>query len=99
MDLPPRPPPDSEQPPALQGRRPKEGAAVRGVAATIEELSVALALADKHGLSSEEKRKLKKKVCLWFQGLAGGVVRIVCGRGWTGRSFFQSFVDCGIAQC
>lgn len=63
LDLPPRPPPDSEQPPPLQGRQRKAGAAVKGVAATIEELNTALALADEHGLSAEEKRKLKKKVC------------------------------------
>lgn len=62
LDLPPRPPPESEQPPSLQGRLPGVGAAVKGVATTINDLSTALALADAHGLSAEEKRKLKKKV-------------------------------------
>lgn len=67
MDLPPRPPPDSEQPPPLRSRIPKGGVAVRGVAASIDELRATLALADKHGLSAEEKRKLKKKVRGWFR--------------------------------
>lgn len=71
MDLPPRPPPDSEQPPPLRTRLPKGGFAVRGVAASIDELRATLALADKHGLSSEEKRKLKKKVCGWFRDWPG----------------------------
>lgn len=62
LDLPPRPPPESEQPPPLQGRVPKVGAAMKGVAATIEDLSTALSLAGEHGLTAEEKRKLKKKV-------------------------------------
>lgn len=35
---------------------------MKGIAATIDDLSAALALADAHGLSAEEKRKLKKKV-------------------------------------
>lgn len=62
LDLPPRPPPDSEQPPPLKNRAPKVGAAVKGVAATIDELNTALSLADEHGLTVEERRKLKKKV-------------------------------------
>lgn len=62
LDLPPRPPPDSEQPPPLAGKPPKSGAVMKGVAATIDDLSAALALADAHGLTAEEKRKLKKKV-------------------------------------
>lgn len=62
LDLPPRPPPDSEQPPPLKSRAPKVGAAVKGVAATIDDLNTALSLADEHGLTVEERRKLKKKV-------------------------------------
>lgn len=62
LDLPPRPPPESEQPPALQGRPIRVGPAVKGVAASIDDLSTALALADAHGLSADEKRRLKKKV-------------------------------------
>lgn len=69
LDLPPRPPPDSEQPPPLQGRVSKAGIALKGVATTIEDLNTALSLADQNGMSVEEKRKLKKKVrgpCLVF---------------------------------
>ncbi|CAM9466325.1 unnamed protein product [Scytosiphon promiscuus] len=62
LDLPPRPPPDSEQPPPLQGRVSKAGMALKGVATTIEDLSTALSLADENGMSVEEKRKLKKKL-------------------------------------
>ena len=68
LDLPPRPPPDSEQPPPLQGRVSKAGMALKGVATTIEDLNTALSLADQNGMSAEEKRKLKKKVrtlCIW----------------------------------
>lgn len=60
LDLPPRPPPESDQPPPLPGKLPKGG--VQGVATTIDDLSAALAMADAHGLTAEEKRKLKKKV-------------------------------------
>ncbi|CAM9336516.1 unnamed protein product, partial [Hapterophycus canaliculatus] len=62
LDLPPRPPPDSEQPPPLQGRVSKAGMTLKGVATTIEDLSTALSLADENGMSVEEKRKLKKKL-------------------------------------
>lgn len=37
--------------------------AMKGVATTIEDLNTALSLADQNGMSVEEKRKLKKKVC------------------------------------
>lgn len=60
LDNPPRPPPESEQPPPLQNK--KSGAVPQGLATTIEDLNIALSLADEHGLSAEEKRKLKKKV-------------------------------------
>lgn len=63
LDLPPRPPPESEQPPPLQGRESRAGMAMKGVATTIEDLNMALSMADQNGLSAEEKRKLKKKVC------------------------------------
>lgn len=36
---------------------------MKGVATTIEDLNMALSMADQNGLSAEEKRKLKKKVC------------------------------------
>lgn len=36
--------------------------ALKGVATTIEDLNTALSLADQNGMSTEEKRKLKKKV-------------------------------------
>eukprot|EP00752_Nemacystus_decipiens_P009400 g8403.t1 len=62
LDLPPRPPPDSEQPPPLHGRVSRAGIALKGVATTIEDLSTALSLADQNGMSAEEKRKLKKKL-------------------------------------
>lgn len=62
LDLPPRPPPDSEQPPPLQGRVSRAGITLKGVATTIEDLNTALSLADQNGMSAEEKRKLKKKV-------------------------------------
>lgn len=60
LDLPPRPPPEAEQPPPLPGKLARAG--FQGVATTIDDLSAALAMADAHGLSAEEKRKLKKKV-------------------------------------
>ncbi len=63
LDLPPRPPPESEQPPPLPGRVSRAGMAMKGVATTIEDLNTALSLADQNGMSVEEKRKLKKKVC------------------------------------
>ncbi|CAM9500353.1 unnamed protein product [Ectocarpus fasciculatus] len=62
LDLPPRPPPESEQPPPLQGRESRAGMAMKGVATTIEDLNMALSMADENGLSAEEKRKLKKKL-------------------------------------
>ncbi|CBJ30526.1 Serine/threonine-protein kinase SRPK1, putative [Ectocarpus siliculosus] len=62
LDLPPRPPPESEQPPPLQGRESRAGMAMKGVATTIEDLNMALSMADQNGLSAEEKRKLKKKL-------------------------------------
>lgn len=37
---------------------------MKGVPTTIEDLSMALSLADQNGMSVEEKRKLKKKVCI-----------------------------------
>lgn len=62
LDLPPRPPPESEQPPPLPGRVSRAGIAMKGVATTIEDLNTALSLADQNGMTVEEKRKLKKKV-------------------------------------
>lgn len=87
MDLPPRPPPDSEQPPPLRSRLPKGGFAVRGVAASIDELRATLALADKHGLSAEEKRKLKKKVRGWFREWQGVYIRL-CGLWYRSALIF-----------
>lgn len=85
LDIPPRPPPDSEQPPPLQGRGSKVGIAMKGVATTIEDLSTALSLADQNGMSVEEKRKLKKKVCA--VSTSGGCPRIYIFAGlsdaWT----------------
>lgn len=62
LDLPPRPPPEAEQPPPLQSRHGNTAGAGQAVGATIDDLSLALSLADAHGLTAEEKRRLKKKV-------------------------------------
>lgn len=48
---------------------------MKGVAATIDDLSAALALADAHGLTAEEKRKLKKKVSSPCIGAEAGTAR------------------------
>lgn len=93
LDLPPRPPPESEQPPPLQGRAPKVGAAIKGVAATIEDLNTALSLADEHGLSAEEKRKLKKKVCTAEDG-DGVLTRVLFCFAGVGRGWQVLQIDC-----
>lgn len=94
LDLPPRPPPEAEQPPRLPGKLPRGG--LQGVATTIDDLSAALAMADAHGLSAEEKRKLKKKVHL---NLGVRAKMLADMTGWVARIAFplmQTWLRCPV---
>lgn len=62
---------------------------MKGVATTIEDLSTALSLADQNGMSVEEKRKLKKKVCV-FSTQGRGVFVFTLERVYQTQTYYSA---------